>query len=404
MKKIAIFGIGRVGLPLALCFAEKNCKVIGVDVDKAKIDLLKAGKMPFFEENAEPLLLKHINKNLQVTTDIKLAIENSDAIILTLGTPVDEHMNPIYTQIEKVFKDIIAYLRPGQTICLRSTVAPGTTEYLQRYIERHTNFKVGKDIFLAFCPERIAEGKAIEETGTLPSIIGGLDEASNKKASEVFKILTEKVLLTNSRSAELAKLYCNMYRYINFAIANEFMMIAQTHEREIYEIINLVNSGYKRGGLMQPGLSAGPCLYKDGFFLVNKTPYTELISTSWKINETLPAYLIEEIKKKRDIRLSKVVILGMAFKKNIDDTRNSLSYKAKKIFLAEGAEVITHDPFIDDIDITIALKNADVVFVATNHDFYVNFGLKAIENNVKKGCIVCDVWNIYNTDTIIFSL
>src|SRR3989338_6944241 len=192
MKKIAIFGIGRVGLPLALCFAEKNCKVIGVDVDKAKIDLLKAGKMPFFEDNAEPLLLKHINKNLQVTTDIKLAIENSDAIILTLGTPVDEHMNPIYTQIEKVFKDIIAYLKPGQTICLRSTVAPGTTEYLQRYIERHTNFKVGKDIFLAFCPERIAEGKAIEETGTLPSIIGGLDEASNKKASEVFKILTEK--------------------------------------------------------------------------------------------------------------------------------------------------------------------------------------------------------------------
>jgi UDP-N-acetyl-D-mannosaminuronic acid dehydrogenase len=402
MKNIAIFGIGRVGLPLALCFADKGCSVLGVDIDEKKLATLKTGKMPFVEENADPILKKHINKNFQVTTDVKRALDESDAIILTLGTPVDEHMNPIFSQIENVFKNMLPHLRKGHVICLRSTVAPGTTEYLQRYIERNTKFKVGKDVYLAFCPERIAEGKAIEETGSLPSIIGGLDEESKKKADEVFSILTNKSLLTDARSAELAKLYCNMYRYINFAVANEFMMIAETHERDIYEIINLVNAGYKRGGLKQPGFSAGPCLYKDGFFLVNKTPFTDLISTSWKVNETVPAYLIELIRKKRDLKSSKVAILGLAFKKNIDDTRNSLSYKAKKVFLAEGAQVVTHDPFIENGNLAEVVKGCDVVFVATNHDYYVENGIDVVKKNAKKGCIVCDIWNIYETGKIIF--
>jgi UDP-N-acetyl-D-mannosaminuronic acid dehydrogenase len=272
--RISIIGIGRVGLPLALAFAEKNCFVYGVDVDKNKVLLVNSSKMPFIEEGADVLLEKWCGKNFIATTDFSHAIENSDVVILTLGTPVDEHLNPIFNQIEAVIKNIVHSLKAGHLIILRSTVSPGTTEYIKRYLEANTSFKIGEDIFLAFCPERIAEGKSLEEIPLIPQIIGTLDKLSAEKAEELFKKLTPQAIHTDARSAELAKLYCNMYRYINFAIANEFMMIAQQHERDIYEIINLVNKDYKRGGLKSPGFTAGPCLYKDGFFLVSKTPWT----------------------------------------------------------------------------------------------------------------------------------
>ena len=204
-----------------------------------------------------------------------------------------------------------------------------------------------------------------------------------------------ELLKTDARSAEIAKLYSNMYRYIDFAIANEFMMIAHQFDRNIYEIAELVNHGYKRRGLKQPGFAAGPCLYKDGFFLISKTPYCELISTAWKINETVPAYLIDQISKQVDLKKSKVAVLGMAFKKNIDDTRNSLSYKAKKIFRQEGAEVYTHDPYTDPDNFDGKLKDADVVMIAINHDYYRDLGLEKIRKLVKKECLICDIWNVF---------
>jgi UDP-N-acetyl-D-mannosaminuronic acid dehydrogenase len=404
MMKIAIFGIGRVGLPLALSFADKGCKVIGVDIDSKKIAMLNEGEMPFIEEGAEHLLKKYVKKSFVLTTEVEFALKNSDAIILTLGTPVDEHMNPVYKQIEEVMANMLPHLRNDHLIILRSTVSPGTTEYMKRFIEKHTSFKVGKNIFLGFCPERIAEGKSIEEIPQIPQIIGTLDEKSSLRCEEVFKTIVNKCLKTDARSAELSKLFCNMYRYIDFAIANEFMMIAEAHERDIYEIANLVNFEYKRKGLKQPGFAAGPCLYKDGFFLVNKTPYTELISTSWKVNETTPAFLIELIKKKAKIQGKKVVILGLGFKKNIDDTRNSLSFKAKKIFLAEGAEVHTHDPYIESKKIEEVLVGADIVMMAVNHDYYKELGLEKIKKYVKHDCIICDIWNMFETGKIIFNV
>ncbi|MBU2639826.1 MAG: nucleotide sugar dehydrogenase [Nanoarchaeota archaeon] len=404
MKRISIFGIGRVGLPLALVFADKGCKVIGMDIDKEKLEIIKQGKMPFLERGAEELLKKHINNNFLITSSVEESVKNSEYIILTLGTPVDEHMNPIFSQIEGAINEILPHLKQGQTIILRSTVSPETTEYLKGYIEKKTEFHIGKNLYLAFCPERIAEGYSIEEIPEIPQLIGALDNESIRKAEELFKIITEKTIKSDARSVEIAKLYCNMYRYIDFAIANEFMMIAQSFDRDIYEIVNLVNKDYKRSGLKQPGLAGGPCLYKDGFFLINKTPYNELISTAWKINETVPAYLIDRISKKRNIKNAKVVILGLAFKKNIDDPRNSLSYKAKKIFKNEGAEVYTHDPYIEPEDLDKKLKDADIVMLTTNHDYYKReLDLDKIKALAKEDCIICDIWNIFG-EGILFRI
>ncbi|HIG98711.1 TPA: nucleotide sugar dehydrogenase [Candidatus Woesearchaeota archaeon] len=399
---IAIFGMGRVGLPLALVFAEHGQSVMGVDIDEKRVEAIRSGVMPFLEKGADALLKKHVNMSFKATTNSGEAVEKSDVIIFTLGTPVDEHVNPIFTQIESALLSIKPHLRKGQLLILRSTVSPGATEYIKRFIEKHSGFTVGKDFFLAFCPERIAEGFSIEELPEIPQIIGTMDKESAARAEAVFRTFNKKILHSDEKSAELAKIYTNMYRYINFAIANEFMMIADAHGRNIYDIIELVNRDYKRGGLKQPGLTAGPCLFKDGFFLINKIPFSELISVSWKLNESVPAYLISKIQQMKPLESAKVALLGLAFKKNLDDTRNALSFKAKKIFLAEGAQVAMHDPYVKNDPIEGVLKDADVIFIAMNHDYYRDLDPEMIKKNAKKDAIVCDIWNMLGLNKVFY--
>lgn len=398
MKKInvAVIGIGRVGLPLALVFAKAGYKVFGIDTNLEIITKLKKGQMPFREKGANKLLQQQLNTNFIPTAD-KAVTSKCHYIILTLGTPVDENMNPSLVQIESAIKAIKPYLKPKQTLILRSTVSPGTTNYVANLL--------GKNVYLAFCPERIAEGKAIEELYEIPQIIGGINKASSQKATELFKVLPIKCFQTDPISAELTKLFTNMYRYISFAIANEFMILADKHNRDIYEIVNLVNNHYKRGGLALPGLTGGACLFKDGFFLINDIPFTDLISTSWKINESVPLFLIDCIRRRMSLAGKKTVILGAAFKANIDDPRESLSFKVKKALEREGAKVVMHDPLITKYksDLDDVLHNANLVFIATKHDYYLkNLSRERIKNKASKNCLICDVWNIFSTNKIVF--
>lgn len=400
---VAIVGVGRVGFGLSLAFARAGLRVLAIDSDPERVRGLLDGKVPFIEEGAEALLGEVLGKSFFPTENIAQVAE-AESIVLTLGTPIDQHMNPLFTQIDRVLEGIRPHLHSGHLIVLRSTVSPGTTEHLARVIDRTTPWTVGKDIFLAFCPERIAEGHALQELSEVPQIVGGLHEGSSQRAAELFGKLTPKIWTTDSRSAELAKLFCNMYRYIDFAIGNEFMMIARQHDREFHEIVDLINRDYKRGGLKAPGLSGGPCLYKDGFFLISRTPYTELIAGAWKINETVPAYLIDEIRKVKQLDGARVAILGLAFKKNIDDRRNSLSYKAKKVFEAEGAEVHLSDPFIPSEPLEEAVRGADVIFLAMNHDEYESLSLERLRSLANGDAVICDIWNIFRTNKIIFPL
>jgi len=401
---IAVIGTGRIGLPLCLSFAEAGYKVFGVDVNTELISTLKAGKMPFVEEGTLPLLKKHHGKNFIPSSTFNV-VHNCQYIILTLGTPVDENMNPSLVQIDSALNSLKKFLRSGQTLILRSTVSPGTTEYVKHFLNNIDGIKVEKNFYLAFCPERIAEGKAIREIREIPQIVGGVDKKSTIKATELFSAFKIKCWETDSLSAELAKLFTNMYRYISFAIVNEFMVIAASYHRDIYHIVDLVNRDYKRGGLAAPGLTAGPCLFKDGFFLINDIPFVDLISTSWKVNEAIPLFLVRKIRERTKLQEKKAVVLGLVFKANIDDTRESLSLKVKKALEREGAEVFVHDPFVKDFDGDVyeIIKDADLIFIATNHDEYRELDLKKIMKLVKKRCIICDIWNIFKTDKIIFT-
>lgn len=407
----SVIGIGRVGFPLALVLSEsKNSIVYGIGRDIQKIDKINKGKMPFMEKGAAPLLKKHIGKNFFATTDYS-CIKKSDYIILTLGTPVDENMNPVYSQINESIINCVPYLKSGQTLILRSTVSPRTTKYVQSLIEDSTTLEIGKNFFVAFCPERISEGNSIDEMISIPQIIGADDKKSLGKADEFFKNLGISTMLTDSVSAELSKLFTNMYRYINFAIANEFMVLAHNYHRDIYEIVNLVNYKYKRGGLSMPGLTAGPCLFKDGFFLISELPYADLISTSWKINESMPMFLIRLVRERMKLKNKKAVILGLAFKAEIDDIRESLSFKVRNALLRERAEVVLHDPYVKEYsnqkiesDVYDAVKDADILFIATNHNMYKKLDIKKIKSLVKKNCIVCDVWNVLGTGKIVYRI
>ncbi|OGD81412.1 hypothetical protein A3G14_00070 [Candidatus Curtissbacteria bacterium RIFCSPLOWO2_12_FULL_38_9] len=402
---VAVIGVGRVGFPLAIFLADKGHTVYAIDIDKEKISTMSAGDMPFIESGAKPLLEKHVNKSLFFSTNFS-DIRKAKVIILTLGTPVDENMNPSLVQIDNALFAISPHFKEGQVLILRSTVSPGTTSYVKSHIEDLGKFKVGKNFFLAFCPERIAEGRSLEEIAEIPQIVGGIDRVSTQKAAEFFRNLKIEVNRGDDVSAELAKLFTNMYRYINFAIANEFMILAGNHNRDIYKIVDLVNKNYKRGGLALPGFTGGPCLFKDGFFLVGDVPFSDLITTSWKINESIPLFLINQVKKRSRLEGKKAVILGLAFKSEIDDIRESLAFKVKKALERERAKVYLHDPFVLGYqnDLNEVLRDADFIFVATNHSFYKKMDVTKIKSIVSKNCVICDVWNVFKTNKIIFTI
>lgn len=401
----AVVGIGRVGLPLALFLADKGYRVYGIDTDQNKVSLISSGKMPFLEEGAPSLLKKYLNKSFFVSTDFS-NIAKSKIIILTLGTPVDENMNPSLVQIDKALDLSKSFFKKGQLLILRSTVSPSTTGYVKSYLNDLKGIKVGTNFSLAFCPERIAEGRSLKELAEIPQIVGGVDRASSRRAAEFFRGLGIAVNISDDISAELAKLFTNMYRYINFAIANEFMFLAGNYHRDIYQIVNLVNRNYKRGGLAVPGLTGGPCLFKDGFFLIGDVPFADLIATSWKINESVPLFLIKKIKERVKLEGKKAVILGLAFKAEIDDIRESLAFKVKKALERERTKVFLHDPYVPGYqnDLNSTLKDANLIFLATNHSLYKKLDIENFKNLVAKNCVICDVWNVFETNRIIFTI
>ncbi len=407
-KTISVIGIGRVGLPLALILAEEGYKVYGIGRNEAKIELLKKKKLPFIEKGITAFK-KYINVSFIPTTSYEV-LSKSSVIILTLGTPIDENMNPVLDQINAALDAMIPYLRKNQLILLRSTVSPGTTVYVKDKLEMMTKFKVGKNLFLAFCPERIAEGQALRELREIPQIVGGINEASSKHAREFFESWNVPVEVTDSTSAELAKLFTNMYRYISFAISNEFMVIAESFNKNIHEIVQLVNKGYKRGGLALPGLTAGPCLFKDGFFLINENPFLDLITASWKINEAVPLFLIKKLRERVKLKNKRVAILGLAFKPEIDDIRESLSFKIRKALLREHAQVLLHDPFVKNYpaqtvfsNIKEVLKDVDVVIIATNHNQYKKEKAKIL-SLLNNKVYICDIWNIFGINKLLFTV
>ena len=387
---VAIVGLGRVGLPLALTFADQGLTVIGVEKLQERIDTLNSGVMPF-EETGTQEVLDRVGPTgrLELTTDVRQAAR-ADWIILTLGTPALSHIEIDITDIRGVIDDLIPHLREGQTLILRSTVGPGTTEWLAGYVEQRRGFDVGSDFFVAHVPERIAVNHFIEEIYSLPLIVGGVEPGSGEKAAEPFQVFGTEIVQTTPVQAELAKVWTNILRYVEFAIPNLLMMNAEQYDANAFDIIDLINYQYPRGGMKRPGLTAGTCLRKDFAFSEERSNAPGMLLAVSRVHESMPLFIVQGLKRRLggSLRDCKVAVLGLTFKRDTDDLRDSLSAKIIRMLERELAHVARHDPFVQSDPEDEALKDAAAVVVATNHSAYDD-----LLERMPQGVLLVDPWN-----------
>lgn len=402
---LGIIGIGRVGLPLSLVFARCGFRVIGMDRDQDYVDKIKRGEKPFYEAGMEELLR---TTSLLPTTDIAWGAKESDVLILCVGTPLTQGYRQDYTQLYSALSQISEVPLQGKLIIVRSTVPPGTVEErIAPLLEKKTGLRMGKDFGIVVCPERILEGKAIEEIRELPEIIGGTDPVSMEIAEQLFRKINPKKRITRTtlKGAELAKLFSNVYRYVNFALANEFALLAEEFGEDSWEIIKMLNDGYARGGVPRPGLAGGPCLSKDGYFLTSNIAFPDFILMASRLNEFIPQYIVNRLKRRlqekgKPIHRCKIAVLGLAFKAGIDDTRYSPSVSIVGLLESENADVLKHDPYVEGTDsFEDAVADADAIVLATNHSEFegVCQRLKKLKKH-KPDCILFDCWGMISAE------
>jgi UDP-N-acetyl-D-mannosaminuronic acid dehydrogenase len=343
---VVLGGGGHVGLPLSLAFARAGCRVGILDSNQATLDRIGRGEMPFKEADADQLLRELLpTGRLELTADPSIMLRTA-TVVVVIGTPIDEFLNPSMSIFDHTVDELVPNLRPDAFVVLRSTVFPGTTERVRERLGRR-----GLHVGVAFCPERIAEGRALKELTSLPQIVGADDEATGDRAETLFRILVNRIIRTTTKEAELAKLFTNTWRYMKFAVANQFFVIAHEAGVDYTKIFRAIREEYPRAAdLPGPGFAAGPCLFKDTMQLSAFTSdHFPMGQSAMQINEGIPAYIVTALERRYGtLRDRTVGILGMAFKSESDDSRASLSYKLRKLLIWAGARVLCTDPFVPD--------------------------------------------------------
>ncbi|MBE2317401.1 nucleotide sugar dehydrogenase [Solirubrobacter sp. CPCC 204708] len=394
---VSVIGLGRIGLPLALSFADSGLSVLGVDTDQNRLQAIRERRMPFKEPGTDELIAR---VQLDATSHAAEAAQ-ARAIVLTLGTPAMSHIEIDIRDIRTVLDDLLPHLVEDQLIVLRSTVAPGTTEFVAGYLEKHRSFTVGENLFVAHVPERIAADKFMEEIHSLPCIVGGVGEASGERAGQLFEPLGAPIVQTSPVQAELAKIWTNILRYATFALPNLLMMDCERHGANVFDVIELINRDYPRGGIKMPGLTAGTCLRKDFAFSEERSSAPGMLLAVSRVHETVPLFLVDGVKRRLagTLREKRVAVLGLAFKADTDDERDSLSHKLIRLLERELADVSVHDPIVATPTSSFedAVTGADVVVVATNHSAYSTpQALRTIAELAPEALIV-DPWNALGT-------
>src|SRR6185312_7689970 len=378
-------GGGHVGVPLVLAFAEAGLRVNVNDLNKTVLDTLQSGKLPFIEAGAEGLLSKAIANKRLVFTAAPDRISTKGPIIITIGTPVDEFLNPVRKVVQDCIDALLPSLADGQLVVLRSTVFPGTTEWLAGYLRAK-----GRKLEVAFCPERVVQGNGLKELRGMPQIVSGCTPEAERGAAELFERIAPEVVLVSPIEAEFAKLFSNAYRYIEFAATNEFYLVAKSAGVDYQRVMMAMKHNYPRlKSMPRPGFAAGPCLVKDTMQLsAFARNQFGLGHAALLINEGLVLHVVDDLKRRYDIAKTTVGLLGMAFKAESDDTRASLSYKFKNVLAGQARAVLTTDPFVTTdpglkpLDEVIA--KSDVLILCAPHAAYKQADFK--------GKPVFDVW------------
>ena len=410
--KIVVFALGRTGLPLSLICADSGFDVIGIDINETLVEQLKEGKIPFYEPKMKELLDKHLNKRFLPTSKITKDVADSEYFIIAIGTRFNKYperasLTNLYTVIDEIKSIGIK----KKTIILRVTLPLGTTDKIKERLETD-GLKEGKDFYLAFVPERLMEGKAIDEEKNLPKVIGCYNNKSFEKVKFFFeKIGGDIVRVSNPKTAEAIKLVDNSWRSMRFAFANEIAFLSEVNGVNAGEILNAANKGYERNNIPFPGPVSGYCLGKDPYIL--EQAFEKVIvrgfNSVWfyarRTNDWLSNKIVKEVDGKN------ILVAGLSFKQDIDDYRNSHSIDIINLLQSENFTVIVTDPFLDNgpytclplyldksvkkMKFTDALKIADTIIVSTAHKEYRDLDIKELIKNVKKGVKIIDLWNIY---------
>lgn len=382
-----IGGGGHVGLPLALTFADCGLATVIYDINRRVVEMIRSGRMPFKEEGADGMLARALESGRLEVDDTPALLSSCEFAVLIVGTPVDEHLNPNLTAMQHALERCVDQLRDGQTLILRSTVFPGISAYIQRWLHER-----GIDVRVAFCPERVAQGQSIGEFRSLPQIISAFDPETLAKVRVLFARFAADLIELDPMEAELAKLMTNAWRYVQFATVNQFYMIAKQHRLDFDRILHACRHKYPRmAGMPGPGFSAGPCLMKDTMQLAAFSgDHFVLGHAAMLVNEGLPAFVLDVAEREGSLEGLTAGILGMGFKAESDDPRDSLSYKLRKLLTLRASAVLCSDPYVPDPSLVSQeelLARADVIFVGAPHRAY--HGLR-----MPKGRRVYDVWSI----------
>ncbi len=392
MQVAVIGGCGHVGLPLALALVSRGHHVDVLDIDAAAIARIQAGEMPFMEGDGAELLRQALDSGRFRCHLDPACLTGAEAVILITGTPVDEYMNPRHTLIFKVLDPCLPHFRDGQTLILRSTLYPGMTARVARFLEKNR-----LNLHVAFCPERVAEGRAIQEMLTLPQIISALSPEGREMSARLFATLTPTLIHLEPLGAELTKLFSNVYRYIHFAIPNQFYMICREHAVDYARIHHALTCEYPRAAhLPKPGLTAGPCLLKDTLQLAAfQNLQFPLGQAACHIHEGMPNFLIQTLRRKMDLAALNAGLLGVAFKADSDDVRSSLGGNLRKLLALECRAVRATDPFVKDpslVDAAEVIRESDFLVLGTPHSCYRDLDLQ--------GKPVLDMWQFYPAGTV----
>ncbi|MEA2011828.1 MAG: nucleotide sugar dehydrogenase [Verrucomicrobiota bacterium] len=410
---IAIVGLGYVGLPLMMRYTETGYKVIGIDIDSTKTSSLMQGKS-YIGHIPDKELKKAIEAGFEATTDFSRASE-ADAIIICVPTPLDKYRAPDLSFVTGTTDSLVPYLRKGQVFSLESTTYPGTTEEELKPRIESRGFKIGKDYFLVYSPEREDPANPDFCTKTIPKVCGGVTKACREAGIALYEGIIDKVVpVSSTQAAEMTKLLENIHRAVNIGLVNEMKMIADKMGIDIYEVIRAAST--KPFGFVPyypgPGLG-GHCIPIDPFYLTWKARgagiNTRFIELAGEVNSSMPQWVIAKVvealnNNKKSVAGSKILLLGLSYKKDVDDIRESPTLELMKILKSKGAEVAYSDPHIpvfprirkhnfnlSSINLTAeTIAWYDCIIIATNHSA---FDYELIQKNAK---IIIDTRGIYN--------
>jgi UDP-N-acetyl-D-mannosaminuronic acid dehydrogenase len=364
-------GAGHVGIPLVLALAEAGLRVNVNDLNQTSLNTLESGRLPFIESGAEEVLAKALAGKRLVFTNSSNRISTSGPVIITIGTPIDEFLNPVRRVVQDCIDAILPSLADGQLLVLRSTVFPGTTDWLASYLAAK-----GRKLKVAFCPERVVQGFGLKELREMPQIVSGTTQQAERDAATLFERITPEVVIVSPIEAEFAKLFSNAYRYIEFAATNEFYLVAKSAGVDYQRVLAAMKHNYPRlKSIPRPGFAAGPCLVKDTMQLsAFARNQFGLGHAALLINEGLVLHVIEDLKRHYDLANMAVGLLGMAFKAESDDTRASLSYKFKKVLSGQVRTVLTTDPFVTTdpelMPLDAVIAQSDLLILCAPHATY----------------------------------